>query len=1256
MANEAKRVQHDPAHLEIAQSIHRSSFFRFPVFIITLLFMVNDSLGPAGIFQRIYPFRERTSFCPPRRVEGRRYKPTFTEAARNFMVSEQNFDRWKRGAQFVSLLLCILAVPSANAQPQSASNAPPGFVVLQLGGTAEFMARGIPPWRPLVVNFVLQPGDHVRVHEESRLLLQLSDHSLARFSQGAEFVIDPPAAPRAPPVVNFFKGLLYLFHRDEPTSISLKHRTMSAAIRGTEFAFEATDDGRSVLTLIDGEVELSNEVNTVTLHSGEQGIAEPGKAPAKTVVIDTLNVIQWCLYYPAILDLDELELAPADQQVLADSLAAYRSGDLLQALAQYPGGRQPPTDPEKIYLAGLLLAVGQVEQAEKQLNEFNEVDGLHGRLARALRALVATVRLQSATFNSQPATLATEWLAESYRQQFLFKLPEALAAARKAVAKSPKFSFGWARVAELEFGFGRTAAARAAVEKSLQLAPHNAEAIALQGFLFAAENRIVSAIQSFDQAIDIDGALGNAWLGRGLCKIRRGQVQAGREDIEVAATLEPQRAMLRSYLSKAWSEAGDLPRAAKEIKLAKELDKNDPTACLYSALVKQQQNSINQAISDLEGSQERNTNRALFRSRFLLDEDRAVGSANLAGIYRDAGMTDVSVREAAKAVAYDYANDSAHLFLADSYNELRDPTRFNLRYETVWFNELLLANLLSPVGGGRLSQHVSQQEYSRLLESDGFHLANSTLARSDNKSVTELASQFGTIGRTSYSLDLDYDYQKGVRPNNDLSSIEWYSTIKQQITPKDTALVLVKYEDYHSGDNFQYYDPTNARPHFRFDEYQHPIAVGAWNHEWSPGMHTLLLGGRLENEQHFSDKAVPQLVLIPGIPTLGVPFDLQYQGELEIYTAELNQLLQWKWLSLSAGARYQSGTFDTTSRLYNPATFTGSFDARTTNAIASSDRFERITGYGYLTVQPLEKIWLTGGLAYDDLTYPRNFRHPPIPADSSGQDHRSEVGPKAAALWEITPQVAVRGAYAKSLGGVSLDESYRLEPTQLAGFPQTFRSLISESVVGSVSAPRYEVYGGALDLKFPSGTYAGVQYQRLHTDVRRTIGVFHPTVGLFLPTSTEEQLNYDENALSVTLNQLLGRELVLGARYQFDQVKFHDLFPGVPVSELATADQRLRADLHEASGYILFNHSSGFFARADANWYHQSNRGYAQPMPGDDFVQENLFVGYRFLRRHAEILLGILNLSNQDYHLNPLTVYQELPRERTFMVRLKFMF
>jgi len=36
--------------------------------------------------------------------------------------------------------------------------------------------------------------------------------------------------------------------------------------------------------------------------------------------------------------------------------------------------------------------------------------------------------------------------------------------------------------------------------------------------------------------------------------------------------------------------------------------------------------------------------------------------------------------------------------------------------------------------------------------------------------------------------------------------------------------------------------------------------------------------------------------------------------------------------------------------------------------------------------------------------------------------------------------------------------------------------------------------------------------------------------------------------------------------------------------------------------------------------------------------------------------LGVLNLADRDYHLNPLTLYNDLPRERTLVASLKFYF
>src|SRR6185436_17691219 len=98
----------------------------------------------------------------------------------------------------------------------------------------------------------------------------------------------------------------------------------------------------------------------------------------------------------------------------------------------------------------------------------------------------------------------------------------------------------------------------------------------------------------------------------------------------------------------------------------------------------------------------------------------------LANVFEDAGMTDLSVRESARAVAYDYANYSAHLNLASGFNALRDPTRFNLRFDSEWLNEHLLASLLAPVGAVPLSQNLSQQEYSRLFAANRFGLSGTT--------------------------------------------------------------------------------------------------------------------------------------------------------------------------------------------------------------------------------------------------------------------------------------------------------------------------------------------------------------------------------------------------------------------------------------------------------------------------------------------------------------------------------------------------
>ena len=44
------------------------------------------------------------------------------------------------------------------------------------------------------------------------------------------------------------------------------------------------------------------------------------------------NLLQWCFYYPAVLDPADLAFAPEEQKILGNSLQAYHRGDIRRRL------------------------------------------------------------------------------------------------------------------------------------------------------------------------------------------------------------------------------------------------------------------------------------------------------------------------------------------------------------------------------------------------------------------------------------------------------------------------------------------------------------------------------------------------------------------------------------------------------------------------------------------------------------------------------------------------------------------------------------------------------------------------------------------------------------------------------------------------------------------------------------------------------------------------------------------------------------
>ena len=225
--------------------------------------------------------------------------------------------------------------------------------------------------------------EQVRTGELSRASVELSTGGVLRLSELTSLRLQPPpdGSNKGRSRIDFGKGVAYFFSRSEEEA-DIKTPTASLNIRGTEFAIEVDANGRTVVNLIDGAVGITNEFGGIELSAGEQGIAEKGKAPRKTAVLEASSRIQWFLYYPGIVD--PVTFSGLSRGRFAGCHAAYASGDLLGALRKLPG----PTNAEEYrFSAAVKLASGRIDEVAEDLSR----SGRHP-VGNSLRMLIEVVK------------------------------------------------------------------------------------------------------------------------------------------------------------------------------------------------------------------------------------------------------------------------------------------------------------------------------------------------------------------------------------------------------------------------------------------------------------------------------------------------------------------------------------------------------------------------------------------------------------------------------------------------------------------------------------------------------------------------------------------------------------------------------------------------------------------------------------------------------------------------------------------------
>jgi tetratricopeptide (TPR) repeat protein len=934
------------------------------------------------------------------------------------------------------VLLVALMMPQ-QAAGQSETQGEWVASVVSIQGQVQVRRKKGNDWQAVRIDDRFLAGDVIKVGANSRAAFVLKNESTLRVDQKTTLVFSA-AEPQQPFLIELLNGAVHFFSRVH-RSLRLVTPFVNGAVEGTEFVAQVSAD-RAVISLLEGRLRVSNPQGSLLMTKNQTVSAWANQPPVMDAVVRPGDAVHWTLYYPAVVDFKPDDFRCGDDWCAAarQSVGAWRRGDLLQAFSAVEGLPETIEAPRfLLYRAALRLSVGRVDAARIDLQRAQASASQRGE-ALALQAVMAVVQNKKEAARqlidramAQPSTGSGVDMANSYVQQAFFNLDAALDSVKAALEKDDRNSLAWARSSELSLALGERTQAQSAAYRAAKLQPDLAHTMTVLGFARLAQIKTDEAKEAFARAIRLDSAAPMARLGMGLAKIREGQLAGGRCEIEIAVCLDPGNALIRSYLGKAYYEEKRDGPASGQLAAAKALDPADPTPWFYDAIRKQSINRPVEALHDLQRSIELNDNRALYRSRLMLDEDLAVRSAGIGQIYRDLGFQQLALVHGWKSVNTDPTNYSAHRFLADSYSVLP-------RHEVARVSELLQSQMLQPLNVTPIQPSLAEtnkfildgtepsapafNEFSPMFLRNRLALQASGVVGTQSTRGDEIALA-GLYDRYSFSLGQFHHQTDGFRENNDRKA-SYYSAFGQvRLTPSASLLAEFRLSDADRGDlplrlSGEFYDDRQTVD-------RRSLRIGG---RFSPNAQNDILGTAIAGYLDGKDTAGEWLL----------------EEEQKGYMAEVQHLFRSTRFNLISGLGY----FNSDSDVFDSDI--GQFDQQA----------DHVNPYIYSQFFIPKNIIWTVGASMDFF-------------EDKLMD-RQQFNPKFGVTWSVTQTTTLRAAALRTFKRLLIADQ-TLEPTQVAGFNQFYDD---GNRTGSW------LYGAAIDQALGRNLFAGLEYTVRDLEVR----------------------------------------------------------------------------------------------------------------------------------------------------------------------------
>jgi hypothetical protein len=649
--------------------------------------------------------------------------------------------------------------------------------------------------------------------------------------------------------------------------------------------------------------------------------------------------------------------------------------------------------------------------------------------------------------------------------------------------------------------------------------------------------------------------------------------------------------------------------------MAKQLDPRDPTPYFYDAIRKQTTNRPVEALQDMEKAIELNDNRAVYRSRLLLDADLAARSAALSRIYSDLGFQQLALVEGWKSVNTDPTNFSAHRFLADSYSVLP-------RHEIARVSELLQSQLLQPLNMTPIQPRLAESnlfligaggpaalsfnEFNPLFNRNGFNFQSTGLA-GENKTYTGEGVLSGIYNKAAFSLGGFHFQTDGFRTNSQQKDDIANAFLQFELDPKTSFQFEYRFRNTTNGDLQLNFFRNDILPNLRQTAETETYRAGL-RHTLLPDS-TILGSFTYQRQDMLSHDERPPLI---------TAIDAKSPG-LRALSGELQHLFRSKYVNLTSGAGYfninreQIRTFDA---VFLPRAFVDRLDL--------DAQHSNVYLYSYINV--VKDVTFTLGASGDFFKTD----------DTMTSESKNQFNPKFGFLWNVLPSTSLRGAAFRAFRRTLITDQ-TLEPTQVAGFNQFYDD--------NESTESWR-YGVAIDQKFTKRVFGGVEFSR--RDLNVPITFTDPFAGV-------------SRVIRKDWREYLARPYLFWAPY--DSLAFSAEYQYERFERASTLNFGLKeAETHRVPLGFKFFHPSGLGFAWRATYFNQRGDFQRKSASCCEFGRSEFWlldaaISYRLPNRYGLLVVGATNINNNRFN------YQEtdfnnptLQQGRAFFAKFNFSF